>query len=201
MHVKRLSAWMVCCVYLLTLLINIIIKTVWTTVGLLEEQPALGNSMIPWGAVWSGSTLFDQEALKYLTVLLLWIICVIYFLWLSCFFLCSLVPCGHLLGKGWPLGSCLWCLLWFLLLSHVVSWVRCGTWLYRFLIFSVFLTLKHLADDKIERRLLWLSVYKLQIQRAQWERHQVSCWKQILDYFFLSTNWHSTRHLTAILYK
>ena len=29
----------------------------------------------------------------------------------------------------------------FLLLSHVVSWVRCGSWLYRFLIFAVFLTL------------------------------------------------------------
>ena len=28
----------------------------------------------------------------------------------------------------------------FLLLSHVVSWVRCGSWLYCFLIFAVFLT-------------------------------------------------------------
>ena len=25
---------------------------------------------------------------------------------------CLFVPCGHLLGKGWPLGSRLWCLLW-----------------------------------------------------------------------------------------
>ena len=59
------------------------------------------------------------------------VICVIYVLCLSCFRICSLLPCGHLLGKGWPLGSCLWCLivLFFLLLSHVVSWVRCGTWL------------------------------------------------------------------------
>ena len=29
----------------------------------------------------------------------------------------------------------------FLLLSHVVSWVKCGTGLYRFLIFAVFLIL------------------------------------------------------------
>ena len=29
-------------------------------------------------------------------------------LWLSCFCICSLLPCGH-----WPLGSCLWYLLWF----------------------------------------------------------------------------------------
>ena len=43
---------------------------------------------------------------------------------LSCFLVCLLQPCGHLLGKGWPLGS-LVCnvLLCFLLLSHVVSCV------------------------------------------------------------------------------
>ena len=29
----------------------------------------------------------------------------IYVLCLSCFFVCSLQPGGHLLGKGWPLGS------------------------------------------------------------------------------------------------
>ena len=34
---------------------------------------------------------------------------------LSCVFyafvrVCLYVPCGHLLGKGWPLGSRLWCL-------------------------------------------------------------------------------------------
>ena len=37
--------------------------------------------------------------------------------------------------------SCLWRFLVFLSLSQVVSWVKCGTWLYRFLIFVVFLTL------------------------------------------------------------
>ena len=46
-------------------------------------------------------------------VLLLWIICVIYVLCLSCFRVFSLLPCRHLKGKGWPLGSCLLCLLWF----------------------------------------------------------------------------------------
>ena len=34
------------------------------------------------------------------------IICVIYVLCFSCFRVCSLLPYGHLLGKGWPLGSC-----------------------------------------------------------------------------------------------
>ena len=47
---------------------------------------------------------------------------------LLCFFLpcdcyanvrvCLYVPCGHLLGKGWPLGSGLWCLTVSLLLFH-----------------------------------------------------------------------------------
>ena len=31
---------------------------------------------------------------------------------------CLYVPCGHLLGKGWPLGSRLWCLTVSLPLSH-----------------------------------------------------------------------------------
>ena len=31
---------------------------------------------------------------------------------------CLYVPCGHLLGKGWPLGSRLWCLTVSLSLFH-----------------------------------------------------------------------------------
>ena len=31
---------------------------------------------------------------------------------------CLYVPCGHLLGKSWPLGSRLWCLTVNLSLSH-----------------------------------------------------------------------------------
>ena len=87
---------------------------------------------------------------------------------------CLYVLCGHLLGKGWPLGSRLWCLLWvchfpigilgqvwYLIVSipdlctityfcecsqncevvtfPLVSWVKCGAWLYRFLIFALLL--------------------------------------------------------------
>ena len=33
---------------------------------------------------------------------------------------CLYVPCGHLLGKGWPLGSRLWCLTVSLSLSHCI---------------------------------------------------------------------------------
>ena len=61
---------------------------------------------------------------------------------LLCFRACLLyVPCGHLLGKGWTIGSRLWCLTVSLSLSHWYFWVRCGTWLYRFLTFAPLLTL------------------------------------------------------------
>ena len=70
-----------------------------------------------------------------------------YVLCLSCFRVCSLLPCGHLLGKGWPLGSCSWCLIVFLSLSHVLSWIKFGTWLYRLLIFVAFLTLIHIRTE------------------------------------------------------
>ena len=30
---------------------------------------------------------------------------IIYVLCLSCFCVCSVLPYGHLMGKGWPLGS------------------------------------------------------------------------------------------------
>ena len=54
-------------------------------------------------------------------VLLLWIICVFCAWCFSCFRVCSLLPCGHLLGKGWPLGSCWWCLLYF---CYFPMWYR-----------------------------------------------------------------------------
>ena len=38
-------------------------------------------------------------------VLLLWIIFVIYVSCISCFLVCSLQPCGHLLEWSWPFGS------------------------------------------------------------------------------------------------
>ena len=38
-------------------------------------------------------------------VLLMWVIFVIYVSCLSCFLVFSLQPCGHLLGRGLPLGS------------------------------------------------------------------------------------------------
>ena len=50
-----------------------------------------------------------------------------YVLFLSCVCyafvrVCLYVPCGHLLGKGWPLGSRLWCTTVSLSLSHWYPW-------------------------------------------------------------------------------
>ena len=57
----------------------------------------------------------------------------------SWFRVCSLLPCSHLLGKGWLLGSCWWCLYFFVTFPCGILGQMC-TWLYRFLIFAVFLT-------------------------------------------------------------
>ena len=64
----------------------------------------------------------------------LWILYVIYVSCLSCWVVCSLQPCGYLLGKGWPLGTpvydvflcfCyfpIWCLWSGLVLDCIDSW-------------------------------------------------------------------------------
>ena len=53
-------------------------------------------------------------------VLLLWIFCGFVMSSVCYVFVrvCLYVLCGHLLGKGWPLGSRLWCLTVSLSLSH-----------------------------------------------------------------------------------
>ena len=51
-------------------------------------------------------------------------------------------------GKGLTSWLLLVMFIVFLLLSHVLSWVRCGTRLYRFLIFAVYLAvLKRLCIE------------------------------------------------------
>ena len=57
--------------------------------------------LAPWNRFKSSSKIFLLTVPRRL--LPLWIICVLCFL---CFRVCSLLPCCHLLGKGWPLGSC-----------------------------------------------------------------------------------------------
>ena len=67
---------------------------------------------------------------------------------------CLLMPCGHLLGNSWlsfVMSNC------DVVTFQLVSWVRCGALLYRFLIFARFVTFKikiHLV--KIKALLLML---------------------------------------------
>ena len=58
-----------------------------------------------------------------LTVPMRYFFCGSFMFFLSCVCyvfvrVCLFVPCGHLLGKGWPLGSRFWCLTVSLALSH-----------------------------------------------------------------------------------
>ena len=64
------------------------------------------------------------------------------FLMLSCLFIAALWSPA---GKGLTPWHLLVMFIVFLLLFHVVSWVWCGTWLYRFLIFVVFLDITMLG--------------------------------------------------------
>ena len=87
---------------------------------------------------WNGFKPSSKKIL--LTVPRQYFFCGSFMLFLSC--VCYaftpvflLMPCGHWLGKGWTIGSCLWCRT-----SVLVSWIRCGSWLYWFLIFALILT-------------------------------------------------------------
>ena len=77
-------------------------------------------------------------------LLILWILFVICVscLSLSYCLVCSLQPCLTCWEGLTSWFSCVWCLLIFLSLSHMVSYVRCGTWLYRVLTMPSFLLCK-----------------------------------------------------------
>ena len=77
----------------------------------------LRMKLAPWNRFKPSSKIF------LLTVARWYFFCRSFMLFLSCVCyafvrVCLLMPCGHLLGKGWPLGSRLWCLIVSLLLSH-----------------------------------------------------------------------------------
>ena len=92
------------------------------------------------GASWNWFKPFSKEVL--LTVPRFF--CGSFMLFLLCFcyafmHICLLMPYGHLLGEGWPLGSRLGCLIVKMSLSH--RYPGSGAWLYLFWIFALFLTL------------------------------------------------------------
>ena len=72
-----------------------------------------------------GKSIFTDRSKA---VLILLVIFVIYVSCLSCFLniSCSLHPFGHLLGKGWPLGSLVCDFYCVFVTFRVMSWVRFG---------------------------------------------------------------------------
>ena len=97
----------------------------WYTRGLVRKPniyvswstSELRVRLAPWNLFKPPSKIF------LLTIPRRYFLCGSFTLFLSCVCyafvrVCLLMPCGHLLGKGWPLGSRLWCLIVDLLLSH-----------------------------------------------------------------------------------
>ena len=71
----------------------------------------------PWNWFKLSSKIFYlpfQGGTSFVDILCFFLSCVCYAFVRVCLF----VPCGHLLGKGWPLGSRLWCISVSLSLSH-----------------------------------------------------------------------------------
>ena len=61
---------------------------------------------------------------------------------------------------------CMWCFIDLLSLSHVVSWIRCGAWLYWFLIFVFFLTLSEHPLDPPPPPLYLESSQQMSLRKA-----------------------------------
>ena len=70
-----------------------------------------------------------------------------------------------------------------LILSHVVSWVRCGTWLYRFLIFAVFLTLFYAVILLDSSSWLYVYIYKGKSQNWSLQVQFGNCSMYWIGYF------------------
>ena len=120
------------------------------------------------GEVGGPLNLFKPSSKIFLLIVPRWCyFCGSFMLFLSCLFffvfvvVCLLMPCGHQLGKGWPLGSRLWCLIVTLTLSHwypgsgvvldcIDSWSLPSFWLCEHRIYSHIivcsLALKHYSS-------------------------------------------------------
>ena len=83
----------------------------------LDPHQNQGWGCAPWNRFKPSSKIFLLTAPGWC------VFCESFILFLSCFCyafvcVCLLMPCGHLLRKGWPLGFRLWCLIVKLSLSH-----------------------------------------------------------------------------------
>ena len=91
------------------------------------------------------------------------LLCFCSVLCLLCFVrVCLYVLCGHLLGKGWPLGSRLWCLLW---VCHFPIGILGQVW---YLIVSI-PDLCNLITLIVSIPDLWLLTYFYILSNKKWE--------------------------------
>ena len=102
---KGLTSWLSCSLCFVTFP-----NVSWSTTE-------LRAGLAPWKWLKPSSKIF------LLTVSMRYFFCASFMLFLSCVCyafvcVCLLMPCGHLLGKGWPLGSRLLCPIVSLLLSQ-----------------------------------------------------------------------------------
>ena len=78
---------------------------------------------------------------------------------------CLYVPCGHLLGKGWPLGSHLWCLT---VSCHFPIGILGQVW---YLIVSIpdLCTLTYFATISLRKRKLvvWIKQHQRPVSRSR----------------------------------
>ena len=113
-------------------------------------------------------------------MLLLWIIFVIC---VCLFLLASWSPAGKGLAS-WL--SCVWCFLVFLSLSHMVPWVRFGTWFYRFLIFTFLLTLGDFIIRRMFLSILVLRAVKISCSVELSMKTVYNLWGQFKRFWYLS---------------
>ena len=95
---------------------------------------------------------------------------------------CLLMPCGHLLGKGWSLGSHLWCLIVKLSLSHWYPWsgvvLGCiDSWSLHSFLFCIFFSLTIISlIISIKMRYLVVSKKNNTLVVLGWDRKISSSW-------------------------
>ena len=117
----------VCCVFLCFVTFP---NVFWSASG-------LGERFAPWNWFKPSSKIFYWPFLGGTSLVdHLCYLCLVFYM-LSRLFIAALWPPA---AKGLTSWLLFVCLIVFLSLSHLVSWVCCGTWLYRFLFFAAFPT-------------------------------------------------------------
>ena len=106
-----------------------------------------------WITIMKPSIIFTDHSKAVLLLVIVFAICVLC-LSLLCCLVCSLHPCDHLLGKGWPLGflGVMFSCVFVTFPCNMVSWFRFGTWLYLYFELVTSATiLNKVSDSKVRK--------------------------------------------------